>query len=146
MPQTSHQTHNPPKNDQHAIHPTKRSKTIYLAVTAFYPKTIPRSCRAVGSVFWIPEVGKLESRIYATSSFLVWEFLDQRMKCPPAMSNVWSIPTLSSTSSAPTTIRPRFSSVFLRNSRPMYLLLLKKHGKPVVERVQWFCGIPRQPA
>ena len=26
------------------------------------------------------------------------------------------------------------------------LLLSKKQGKPVVERVQWFCGIPRQPA
>ena len=142
MPQTSHQTHNPPKNDQHAIHPTKRLKTIYLAVTAFYPKAIPRSCRAVGSVFWIPEVGKLKSRIYASSSFLV-KCVDvpqskNAMQCPPAMSNVWSIPTLSPTSSAPTTIRPRFSSVCLRNSRPVYLLLLKKHGKPVVERVQWF--------
>ena len=64
------------------------------------------------------------------------------------MSKVWSLSALSSTSSAPPTIRPGFSSVLVPNIDKIEanLLLSKKQGKPVVERVQWFCGIPRQPA
>ena len=64
------------------------------------------------------------------------------------MSKVWTFSALSPTSSAPATIRPGFSQVL--NPKHFYkqnnLLLSKKQGKPVVERVQWFCGIPRHPA
>ena len=63
------------------------------------------------------------------------------------MSKVWSFSTLSPTSGTPSTIRPGFWSVFVfPNKIKANLLGSKKQGKPVVERVQWFCGIPRQPA